>query len=336
MSTLAHDNLMTAPPSRLLGGLGFAVLSALSFGLSGSFAKGLLESGWTAAGAVTVRVAVAALVLLVPALVVLRGRWSLLARNLPVIAGYGLVAVAGCQLAYFNAVDHMQVGVALLIEYTAPVLVVSWMWLRHGQKPGLLTLVGALLAAAGLVLVLDLISGADLSPLGVAWALGATVGAAVYFILSASEDNGLPPIVLAAGGLVLGAAALVVAGALGVVRLGASTNEVSYDSLTVAWWLPVLALGVVTAAVAYVTGIAASRRLGSRLASFVALLEVLFALLAAWVLLDELPRAVQFVGGLLILAGVVVVKLGEPGSRSAGTAHEPVSDGPAAAPAPLA
>jgi drug/metabolite transporter (DMT)-like permease len=59
---------------------------------------------------------------------------------------------------------------------------------------------------------------------------------------------------------------------------------------TVVWWVPILLLGVVTAAVAYVSGIAAIRRLGSRLASFVALAEVLFGVLWAWVLLDELPR----------------------------------------------
>ena len=55
----------------------------------------------------------------------------------------------------------------------------------------------------------------------------------------------------------------------------------------------------------------ASRALGSRVASFVALLEVLFALVFAWVALDELPVAIQFVGGAAVLAGVVLVKLGE-------------------------
>jgi len=84
-----------------------------------------------------------------------------------------------------------------------------------------------------------------------------------------------------------------------------------YDGHSVPWWLPVLALGLVTAAFAYVTGIAAGRRLGSRLASFVALGEVLAAVVFAWLLLGELPRPVQMVGGLLVLAGVVVVKLGE-------------------------
>ena len=81
------------------------------------------------------------------------------------------------------------------------------------------------------------------------------------------------------------------------------------------WWLRyvlvIVVLGLVTAALSYTTGIAAGRRLGSRLASFVALLEVLFAVGFAWVLLDELPRSVQLLGGLLILAGVVAVKLGE-------------------------
>jgi drug/metabolite transporter (DMT)-like permease len=82
------------------------------------------------------------------------------------------------------------------------------------------------------------------------------------------------------------------------------------------WWIPLLVLGLVTAAIAYVTGIAAGRRLGSRLASFVALLEVVAGVGFAWLLLDELPRPIQLVGGLLILAGVVGVKLGESRVRA--------------------
>ncbi|WP_372728159.1 DMT family transporter [Nocardioides sp.] len=313
MTALTHDASATptALPSRFGAGLGFAAISAASFGISGSLAKGLLDAGWSSGAAVTVRVSLAALVLLVPAVIILRGRWALLRRNAGLVAGYGLVAVAGCQLAYFNAVAHMQVGVALLIEYTAPVAVVSWVWWRYGHRPGRLTLAGAAVALAGLVLVLDLLSGADLSVVGVVWALLAMVGAATYFVISASESNGLPPIVLAASGLVLGAAALLVAGAVGLVPMHASTQDVTYRGGTVAWWLPLVALGLVSAALAYVTGIAASRRLGPRLASFVALLEVVAALSFAWLLLGELPQAIQFVGGALILGGVVLVKLGE-------------------------
>ena len=312
MATLTNDErLIARPGARLTSGLGFAVLSASSFGLSGSLARGLMDAGWSSAAAVAVRILVAATVLVPVAAVQLRGRWSVLRHNLPLLAAYGLIAVAGCQLAFFNAVAHMQVGVALLIEYTAPVAVVAWLWLRHGQRPGWLTVLGAAIGATGLVFVLDLLSGAQVSVAGTAWAFAAMAGAACYFVLSSQEDNGLPATVLAAGGLLIGGATLLLAGVIGIVPLDASAARVSFATFSVPWWGPVLALGVITAALAYVTGIAATRRLGSRLASFVALLEVLAALAFAWLLLGESPRPVQALGGALILAGVVVVKLGE-------------------------
>jgi drug/metabolite transporter (DMT)-like permease len=243
----------------------------------------------------------------------LRGRWHLLRRTAPLISAYGLIAVAGCQLAYFTAVAHMEVGVALLIEYTAPVAVVGWLWLRHGQRPGRLTVLGALIGTVGLLLVVDLLStDARADVVGVLWALAAMAGAATYFVLSARQSDGLPGIVLAAGGLLLGGLALLVAGAVGFVPFAVSTADVAFVGFTAAWWPTVLVLGVVTAAVAYVTGIAATRRLGSRLASFVSLTEVLMALLLAWLLLGETPGGVQLAGGALILIGVVVVRLGEP------------------------
>lgn len=312
VATLTHDRTSN---DRVVTGLGFAVVSAMTFGLSGALARGLLDTGWTAGAAVAARILLAAAVLVVPGLLALRGRWHLLRDASGVLAAYGIAAVAGAQLCYFYAISHMQVGVALLIEYTAPVAVVTWMWLRHGQRPSRFTLVGAVIAALGLALVLDVVSGAALNTQGVLWALGAMVGAATYFVIGADEENGLPGITLAAGGLVVGGAVLLVAGWVGVLPMRVSTADVAYDGLTVAWWVPVLALGVVTAAIAYVTGIAAARRLGSRLSSFVALLEVVMALVFAWLLLGELPRGIQLAGGLLILVGVVVVKLGE-GVRS--------------------
>lgn len=310
MATMTHDRLV-AGRSGTTTGLAFAVASAVSFGLSGALARGLLDAGWTAGAAVSARIAIAALVLVVPGALALRGRWHLVRDSRLTVLTYGIAAVAGAQLCYFYAVSYMQVGVALLIEYTAPVAVVMWLWLRHGNRPTRLTVVGAVIAALGLVLVLDVVSGADLSTTGVLWALGAMVGAATYFVIGADTENGLPPISLAAAGLVVGGVVLLTAGWLGVLPMRATTADVVYDSRVVVWWVPVLALGLVTAAFAYVTGIAAGRRLGSRLSSFVALLEVLMALVFAWVLLGELPRTVQMLGGVLVLAGVVVVKLGE-------------------------
>src|SRR3954447_4265634 len=319
-STLSTPVLPVAEGARLGSGLAFAVVSAASFGMSGPLARGLLDTGWTPGAVVLVRLGLAALVVAPFGAAALRGRWGLLRRNAGVIALYGLLAVAGAQFCYFSAVSHMQVGPALLIEYTAPAAVVLWLWLRHGERPGMVTMAGAALAAVGLVLVLDVLSGATLDLTGVLWALGAMVGAASYFVISADEGNGLPPMALAAGGLVVGSVVLAVLGAVGVLPMAMATEATTYVGRSFAWWVPLVVLGVVTSALSYTTGIAAGRRLGSRLASFVALLEVVAGVGFAWLLLHELPRAVQLLGGLLILAGVVTVKLGErdvvkPGPR---------------------
>ena len=78
--------------------------------------------------------------------------------------------------------------------------------------------------------------------------------------------------------------------------------------------MPVLGLSLVSSALAYVAGIGASRRLGAKLASFVGMSEVLFAILFAWLLLGQLPSAVQFLGGAFILAGVTLVRTDELGT----------------------
>ena len=119
------------------GGLGLtlALLSAATFGTSGSFAASLIEAGWTPGAAVTVRVLVAALVLTLPALLQLRGHGRLLRRSGRTLLVYGLAAVAGAQLCFFMAVEHLSVAVALLLEYSGALLVVGYLWLRRGQRP---------------------------------------------------------------------------------------------------------------------------------------------------------------------------------------------------------
>ncbi|HET8613967.1 MAG TPA: DMT family transporter [Actinomycetales bacterium] len=295
----------------LRGGLGLALASAASFATSGPFAKALAESGWSPGAAVTVRVVGAALLLLGPAVVLLRGRWGVLRANAWHVASFGLVAVAACQLFYFNAVQTLSVGVALLLEYLGIVLVVLWLWARHAQRPRRWTLVGVALSLAGLALVLDVAGGVRVDVGGVLWGLGAALGLATYFVLSARETEGLPPLVLAAGGLVVAAVALVVCGALRLVPLEWSTTDVVLAGRPVPWWAPLLGLCALSTSFAYATGVTATRALGSKLASFVGLTEVMFSVLIAWLLLDELPLPVQLLGGVLIVAGVVAVRYDE-------------------------
>lgn len=315
MDTLAND---TRVRSGLRLGLPLAIGAAFAFGMSGAWARGLIDAGWTPGAAVTVRIWVAAIVLLVPAVVALRGRWRLLRRNIGVIAAYGLLAVTATQLFYFQAVAVMDVGLALLIEYTAPIAVVLWLWMRRGEKPTGRSILGALIAFAGLVLMLDVLSGRSVDVGGILWAFGAMIGAAAYFVLSGKSDTGLPPLVLAGAGLFVGAIGLSIAGLVGVLPMAWNTDDVTYRFGTVPWFVPVLAIGIIATALAYVLGIASTRLLGSRLASFIALAEVMAALLFGWLLLGQLPNLLQGIGAALVLAGVVVVKLGEPAAADSG------------------
>ena len=317
-------------PAARTAGLGAALLSAATFGTSGALAASLLDAGWTPGAAVTVRVGLAALVLTVPALLALRGHGAALRRSSRSVLVYGLVAVAGTQLFYFNAVSRLSVGVALLLEFSGALLVVLWLWVRRGQRPRRLTLAGSALAVAGLVLVLDLAGEQRLDPVGVLWGLAGAAGLAVYFVLAAESDGALPPLVLVWGGLAVGALALLAAAASGLLAFSAPRTDVELLGARVSWLVPVLALSLVAAVVAYLAGFRAARLLGARLASFVGLTEVLFAVAFAWLLLGQVPRPVQLVGGALVLAGVALVRVGElrePSAARAVLAEQPAPTG---------
>lgn len=104
MATFAHDISDSSPSSaegsRLASGLGFAVLSAMSFGLAGPLARGLLDTGWSPGAIVVVRVGLGALLVAPFGLLALRGRWGLLRSNARLILAYGLLAVAGAQVQF--------------------------------------------------------------------------------------------------------------------------------------------------------------------------------------------------------------------------------------------
>src|SRR3954469_17430075 len=304
-------------------GLVLALVSAAAFGTSGALAGSLLAAGWTPGAAVLARLALAAAALTVPAALALRGRWQLLRARAGTVTLYGVLAVAGAQFAYFNAVSHLSVGVALLLEYQGIVLVVAWLWLRHGRRPRPLVLAGSAVAIAGLALVLDVVGGFRLDGVGVLWGLVAAVGLAVYFVLASDDAEPLPPIVLSCAALWVGALVLVAGGLAGLVPLRTSTADVELAGHQVSWLVPVLGVSLVAAALAYVLGIVGARLLGATLASFVGLAEVLFAVGFAWLFVGQVPTPVQAIGGVVVIAGVALVRLGELRAPSVAPAPEP-------------
>ena len=297
-------------PGRYGVSLAIAVLSAASFGLSGALARSLLDLGWSPAGVVAVRILGAFAVLLLACLVLLRPTTRPTAAQWRRMVAYGVVAVAGAQLCYFSAVQSLSVGVALLLEYLAPVLLIGWHWIRSGRRPAASVFLGAGLALLGLVFVLDLFSGLTLDPVGVLWGLGAAVCLCAYFVLAEGNDEGtaVAPLLMTTVGAGVGGVVILLVGVTGLLPLETRTGSTVLGGAEVGWWLPVLLLIGVTAVLAYLTGIVAVRRLGSSVASFVSLTEVIFAVVFAVILLSQQPTPTQLVGGALVLAGIAVVQ----------------------------
>ncbi len=307
-------------------GVILALVSAAAFGFSGPFAKSLMAAGWSLTAVVTARLATGAAVMVVAACIAAPGWFSEARRHAKVVVLYGIIPVAGAQFCYFGAVRHMSVGVAMLLEFLSPILVIAWTWMVTRHRPHTRVLAGATLALLGMLLVLNIFSGARVEPVGIAWGLGAAVCAAYYFISShraGGKAEELQPITLATSGLLVGAVAVGGFGLTGIMPLTFSAQDVHVAGWNTPVYVPILVLGVVTTAIAYITGIAAITRLKPSYASLIALTEVLCAVIAGWVLLGETIAPIQYAGAAVILAGLILAHRGsdtpgEPESSGAG------------------
>lgn len=295
--------------NRTAVGFGLVLLSAFFFAASGPYAKAMYASGWSPGAVVLLRLLGCALVLLIPTIISLRGRWREVVRGWRTVVSYGVVSMAGVQLLYFLAVEHLAVAVALLLEMTAPLLIVFWLWATTRIRPATVTFIGMAVSLVGLVLVLDP-GGSELSLAGVVFALGAAVCLASYFMVSAKVEVDVPPVALTGLGMLVGT--LVVAGLvlLGVLPADFSTAEVTLGASPFSWVVPILII-VFTTVGAYVCGILGLRMVGATVGSFVNLTEVPFSVIVAWLVVAELPSVIQMYGGIGIVVGVVFIKWGE-------------------------
>ncbi|WP_162140697.1 EamA family transporter [Jongsikchunia kroppenstedtii] len=313
-------------------GMGVAVLSAATFGTSGPLARLLIDAGWSSVGVALVRLALAALTLVIPMAIVGRRRLATLRHAPLTVIAYGVFGVMMAQLCFFNAVRYLDVAVALLIEYAAPLLVIGYEWLVRGRRPGSLTLVGAAVAVAGLLIVIGGNGVGAIDPVGIAWACAAAVGLAGYFLLADdnpdSERPAVDPLALATGGLLVGSVIVGVIATTGLLPIEANTRDVTVHAVALPWWSAVIAIALLSTVVSYVTGIAAVRTLGVTVASFVALLEVVSSGLVSWGLLGQLLSAYQIIGGAVLLGGVIVVRWAAdrslPDSVAVAEPHGPV------------
>ena len=294
-------------------GLTLALLSACAFGGSGVAAKPLIDAGLSPLQVVWLRIAGSALVLLP---VAVRHR-DLPRRHPGLLLGFGLIGVVCVQGCYFFAISRIPVGVALLIEYLGPALLLGYVRFVQRRQVTRAAALGALVTTLGLALVVQFWDGlGGLDPLGVLSALAAACGMVGYFIVSeksgarsAGPAEPIDPMGLTAYGLIIGAVLLLPIAQpwrthwqlLGTdVPLGG--NRV--PALVLLGWVVLIAT-----VLAYLTGVASVSRLSAPVAGVIACLEAVVASVLAWVLLGQHLDAPQVAGGVLVLIGAGVAQV---------------------------
>ncbi|MFF3765177.1 DMT family transporter [Streptomyces sp. NPDC001922] len=298
-------------------GLGLALASALSFGGSGVAAKPLIEAGLDPLHVVWLRAAGAAVVLLPVA-----WRHRGLLRSRPaLLLGFGLFAVAGVQACYFAAISRIPVGVALLVEYLGPALLLGWVRFVQRRPVTRAAAVGVVLAVTGLACVVEVWAGLGFDALGLLLALGAACCQVAYFVLSdhgSKGEDAADPLGVIAYGLLIGAALLTPVARPWQLDWTVLAGEARMDGVPVSAVLLLAWVVLIATVAAYLTGVLAVRRLSPQVAGVVACLEAVVATVLAWVLLGEHLSAPQIVGGALVLAGAFIAQTSTPKAPSAG------------------
>lgn len=289
-------------------GLAIAGVSAFCFGFSGPTAKIIGMAGLTPLEAVWIRMAGAGVVLLL-VLAAVRPRALRIPRDrLLFFAVYAVVAVAAVQGLYFVAITRLPVGVALLLEYTSPVLVVLWVrFVRRVRLPRPAYL-GALIAVVGLAIVVQVWEGLRLDALGLLLGLLAAACSAGYFLLSDSFGDDVDTLGLIGWGMLGSAVVLLPVSRPWDIDWQAFARTVEVSGRVVPVAAAAVWLVVVATVVAYVTGVTAVRRLSAAVGATVASVEVIAGAVIAWVLLGERLGTAQIAGGLIVLTGALLAQ----------------------------
>ncbi|MFE4797233.1 DMT family transporter [Streptomyces sp. NPDC056708] len=297
-------------------GLGLALASAFAFGGSGVAAKPLIEAGLDPLHVVWLRVAGAALVMLPIA-----WRHRVLVRSRPILLlGFGLLAVAGVQAFYFAAISRVPVGVALLVEYLAPALVLGWVRFVQRRPVARGAAVGVVLAVGGLTCVVEIWSGLSFDVVGLLLALGAACCQVGYFVLSdqGSAEGVEPPhpVGVIAYGLLIGTVVLTVVARPWGMDWSVLAGSAGMDGTDVPAWLLLVWIVLISTVIAYVTGVISVRLLSPAVAGVVACLEAVIATVLAWVMLGEHLSAPQLIGGSMVLIGAFIAQSATPKTPS--------------------
>jgi drug/metabolite transporter (DMT)-like permease len=309
-------------------GLGLVVLGAALFIQNAGVSRVALRAGVDPLTLTSLRVTGTCVVLLLVAAVfrpdALRpptGRLGLL------LVVHGLVGVAALQWTYFVAIDRLPVGMALLLEYQAPILVAVWARFAQREPVRRRLWVGLVLAWTGLAAATGIWRGLSFDVVGILGGVGAALCFAVYFLVGEHGVGRLDPLRVILWSFLCATVALNVVRPVSGLSLSLLDDRVGLlgrlERHSAPLWLVLGWIVVVGTVLPFGVELAALRHLPATTVTMVAMLEPVGVSALGWVWFAESLDAVAIVGGVAVVAGIVLAQT----SRRAPVLVEPPHPG---------
>ena len=286
----------------------YLVLGSLFFAISSIPAKLAMESGLSAFRLTQIRTIGAFLVLFL--YVYLKNKQSLRIsrKELPILIAFGVFGFAAVNLFYFLAIQRLNVGVALIIEFTAPIWIALWMRFIQKKIVSKLMWWGLVIGLTGLVLIAQVWRGLTLDGLGVTFAVLDAFALALYFLVGEKLVGAKSSEATMAWGLGISSAFFAIIqpwwsfpfDELGrVVELTGRLAGISIPTYYLILWIIVLGT-----AVPYFLVLNGLRGLSAATSSSIGMLEPVFGGIFAWIFLYEKLNFIQSVGAVVVLIGI--------------------------------
>ena len=309
---------MTAP-TRPSSGLLLALGAAAFFAINGNVSKVALQNGVSSLELVSARSAGTALILLGITALVRPTALRVTRRELGFLALYGVTGIAMVQWLYFVAIQRMPVGIALLFEYTAPLMVALWVRFVQKQPVKSRLWLGLAFALAGLALVAQVWKGMTLDPIGLVAAVGAGAALACYYLMGEHGQRERDPISLMGFSFGFSAILWAIVSPWWTFPFAQLAHPVTLPGAlpgSAPLWMLVLWVIVLGTVVPFLLVLLAVGRVGPARTGLIGMLEPVGAGMIAWVLLAESLKAAQIVGSLVVLVGVALAETSRQVARA--------------------
>ncbi|MEO8289936.1 MAG: DMT family transporter [Gaiellaceae bacterium] len=313
----------TAAHPRPALGYGLVVVAVILWSLNATVAKIVVDSGGlTPLRLAEVRGTGAAILLCVGVAILRRGSLRLSPREAGYLALFGVCGLAFVHFFYFTAITHLDIGIALVIQYLAPVLVALWARFFVHEPVRRRLWVALALALAGLTLVAQVWSGGGtLDGLGVAASLGGAVAYALYILMAEhSLRQGRDVLSLLAWGFFFAALFWAAVQPWWSFPGRVVTSDASLlgrlDGLHAPVWLLIAYIVIFGTVVPFICMITALHHIPATRATVVAMVEPVLAGLVAYAWLEEEIGPDQIAGGILVLAAIALAQTARAGRAS--------------------